>query len=187
VRTHLEIDRNIHMTSTTTTNESPGPTRSCTLPGGEVCGSERVDDLVNTWSIERDLLVVGIAEMSERELVVTALVRLESNFATGTSDGLGQLARGLLVLLRLVIHLEGTGATEDERSRDTGVARTSGRLSIVHIGRQNYSPLEDLLPLNLCAGEGHLDDLARFRAQHVAIAIFALHTKDGIFTRGIRM
>ena len=69
------------------------------LPGGEVCRSERMDNLVDTRSVERDLIVVGIAEMSERELVVTALVWLESDFATRASNSLGQLAGGLLVLL----------------------------------------------------------------------------------------
>ena len=87
------------MTSTAATNDSPSPTRGYILPSDEVRGSERVDYLVNTWSVERDPVVVGVAQMSERELVVTALIRLESNFATRTSNGLYQLARGLLILL----------------------------------------------------------------------------------------
>lgn len=186
MKTHLEIDRNFHMTSTAATNEPPGPTRGCTI-SGEVRGSERVDDLFNTWSVERNLLVVGIAEMSERELVVTTLVRLESDFATGTPNGLDQLARGFLVLLRLVIHLEGSGPAENERGRDPGVSRTSERLSMIYIDLQNCSPFVNFLPLNLRAGKGHLDDLAHFRAQHITVAILALHTKDGILARSARM
>lgn len=69
--------------------------------------------------------------MGKRELVVTALIWLKSDFAAGPSDSLGQVARGFIVLLRLVIHLEGAGATKDERSRDAGVARTSEGLSIM--------------------------------------------------------
>ena len=184
---YLEIDRNIHVTSTAATNEPPGPTRGCVLSGGEVRRSKRVDDLFNTWTIERNLLVIGIAEMGERELVVTTLIRLESDLATRTSNGFDQLARGFIVLLGSVINLEGTSTTENERSRDAGITRTSEKLSMIHIGLQNHSPLVDLLPLNFRAGEGHLDDLARFRAQHVAVTIIALDTKDGIFTRGTCM
>ena len=55
---------------------------------------------------------------------------------------------------------------------------------MAYIHLLKHSPLEDLLPLNLCASEGHPDDLACFRAQHVTVAILALHTKDGIFTGG---
>ena len=99
VGTHLEIDGDVHMTSTATTNKFPGSTRDHILPSGEVCRSERMDDLVDTRPVERDLIVVGIAEMSEREFVVTALIWLESNFATRASNSLGQLAGGLLVLL----------------------------------------------------------------------------------------
>lgn len=164
MKTHLEIDRNIHMTSATTTDESPGSTRGYIPSGGKVRGSEGVYHLVDARPVERDLVVVGITEMSERELVVTALVWLESNFATGTADGLDQLARGLLVLLRLIIYLEGAGTAENERSRDTCVAGASERLRILHTSLENHSPLVDLLPFDLCAGEGHLDDLARFRA-----------------------
>jgi len=134
LKTYLEVNRNIYMASTATTNEPLGPTRNYVISGGEVRRSERVDDLFNTRAIERNLLVIGIAETSERELVVTALIWLESNFATRTSDGLGQVARGLLVLLGLVIHLEGSGTAENERCRDTGIARTSERLSMIHIG-----------------------------------------------------
>jgi hypothetical protein len=142
------------MTSTAATNELLGSTRTCVLSGGEVRRSEWVDDLFNTRTVEWDLLVIGITEMSERELVVTALIRLESNFATRTSDGLDQVARGLLVLLEVVIHLEGTGTTENERCRDTGVARTSERISMMHVYLRNHPPLVNLLPLNLCTGEG---------------------------------
>ena len=175
------------MTSTAAANEPPGSTKDCVLPSGEVRGSERVDDLFDTWSVQRNLLVVGIAEMSERELVVTTLIRLKSNFATRTPNGLGQLARGFLVFLRLVIHLERTSPAKNKRSRDPSVSRTSERLSTMHIGLQDHSPLMDLLPLDLCAGEGHLDDLACFRAQHITIAILTLHTKDGVFTRSACM
>ena len=87
--THLEIDRNVHMTSAAATNEPPSSTRDHILPGGEVRRSERMDNLVDTRPVEGDLVVVGIAEMSEGELVVTALIWLESNFATRTSNGLG--------------------------------------------------------------------------------------------------
>jgi len=87
------------MTSTAATNELPGSTRDRILPGGEVRRSERMDNLVDTRSVEGDLVVVGIAEVSEGELVVTALIWLESNFSTRTSNGLGQLAGGFFVLL----------------------------------------------------------------------------------------
>ena len=87
--THLEIDRNVHMTSAAAANELPGPTRNHILPGGEVCRSKRMDDLVDTRPVEGDLVVVGVAEMSERELVVTALIWLESDFATRASNGFG--------------------------------------------------------------------------------------------------
>lgn len=187
VKAYLEIDRNIHVTSTAATNEPSGPTRGCILSGGEVRRSERVDNLVDAWPIEWDFLVVGVAETSERELVVTTLIRLESNFTTRTSDGLEQLARGFLVFLRFVIHLEWTGAAENEGSGNTGVTRASERLSMIHINLQNHSPLVNLLPLNLCTRKWHLDDLARFRAQHITIAILALHTEDSIFSRSTRV
>ena len=175
------------MASTAATNEPPSPTRSCVLSGGEIRRSEGVDNLFNARTVERNLLVIGITEVSEREFVVTALIWLESDFATGTSNSLDQVARGLLVLLGLVIHLEGTGTTKDERCGDTGVAGTSERLSMIHVGLQHHLPLVNLLPLNLCTGKRHLDDLARLRAQHIAITILALHTKDGVFTRSTRV
>ena len=87
--THLEIDRNVHMTSAAATNEPPGSTWDHILPGGKVRRSEGMDDLVDTRPVEGDLVVVGIAEMSERELVVTALVWLESNLATRASNCFG--------------------------------------------------------------------------------------------------
>ena len=121
------------MTSIAATNEPLSPTRSCVISGGKVRRSERVDDLFDTRAVERNLLVISIAEASECELVVTALIWLESNFATRTSDDLGHIARGLLVLLGLVMHLEGSGTAENERCRDTGVARTSERLSMIHL------------------------------------------------------
>ena len=120
-------------------------------------------------------------------LVVTTLIRLKSNFTTRTLNSLGQLARGFLVFLRLVIHLERTSPAKNKRGRDPSVSRTSERLSTMHIGLQDHSPLMDLLPLDLCAGKGHLDDLACFRAQHITVAIITLHTKDGVFTRSACM
>jgi len=133
VSTHLEIDRDVHMTPTATTNESPGSTRDHILSGGEFSRSERVDNLVDTRPVEWDLVVVGVAEMSECELVVATLIWLESDFSTRTSNGLGQLAGGLLVLLRLIIHLEGAGAAKDKRSRNTGITGTLERVSTVHV------------------------------------------------------
>ena len=41
------------MTSTAAANEPPGSTKGCVLPSGEVRGSERVDDLFDTWSVQR--------------------------------------------------------------------------------------------------------------------------------------
>ena len=174
------------MASAAATNESPGPTGGHIPLSGEVRRSERVDDLVDTWPIERDLVIVGIAKVSERELVVAALVWLESDFATGSSDSLGQFARGLPILLRLIIHLEGASTAENERGRHTSVARTLEGISTIRINLQNHSPLVNLLPFDLCTGEGHLDDPTRFWAQYITIAILPLHTEDGIFARSTR-
>ena len=58
---------------------------------------------------------------------------------------------------------------------------------MIYFRLRRYSPLVNLHPLNLCAGEGDPDDLARFRAQHVTVAILALHTEDGVFTGSSRM
>jgi hypothetical protein len=152
------------MAPTAAANEPPGPARGYVVSGGEICGSERVDNLFDTWPIQRDFLVISIAEMSKRELVVTTLIWLKGDFTTRSPNSLGQLAGGFLVLLRLVIHLEGTGATKNERSGDSSVTGTSENLSTVHIISRNRSPFVNLLPFNLGAGEGHLDDLTRFRA-----------------------
>lgn len=75
------------MASTTAANESPSPTRSCVFPDGKICGSERMDDLFNTRPVEWDL-VVSITEVSERELIMATLIRLEGDFATRPSKGL---------------------------------------------------------------------------------------------------
>lgn len=69
------------MASTTAANEPLGPTVSWVFPDCEVCGSERMDNLLNARPVEWDL-VIGIAKMSKRELVMTTLIRLEGDFVT---------------------------------------------------------------------------------------------------------
>lgn len=118
------------MAPTAATDNSPGPAGDDVLPSGEVRGGERVDGLFDARAVEWNFLVIGIAKVSERELVVTALIWLESNFAPRTSNRLDQLPGRLIVLLESIIHLEGTGTAEKERGRDAGVARTSGRINI---------------------------------------------------------
>ena len=174
------------MASTAATHDPPAPTRGRGVPGGEVRGSERMNNLFNTRPVEWDLLVIGVAKMSKGELVMATLIRLEGDFATGSSNGFEQLARSFLILPQLVIHLEGSSATKNKGSRDSSVARTPGRVSMVYVIPRNHSPLVNLLPFNLCAREGHLDDLASFRAENITVAILALYTKDSIFARHTR-
>jgi hypothetical protein len=121
------------MASAAAADESPGPTRGWVFSGGEVHGSKRVDNLFNTRPVEWDLVVIGIAEMSECELVMSTLIRLEGDFATRSPDGLEKLARSSLVLLQLVVHQEGTSATKNKRSRDSSVTRAPVRVSVAHI------------------------------------------------------
>lgn len=52
IDTYLEINGNIYMTSTAAANDPPAPTRSCAVPGGEIRGSKRMDDLFNARPVE---------------------------------------------------------------------------------------------------------------------------------------
>ena len=111
METHLEI--NVKLRGITfTVAEFLSPACSSNVVG-EVGSSLRVDNLIDGGAFKVDPLVVGIAEVSERDRVMTALRRLVCEFSTRASEDLGFLNSWFLVLANGVVNMERGCTVED--------------------------------------------------------------------------
>lgn len=85
-------------------------------------------DLVDAWSIKRHFFVVGVTELYKGVIIVTTVLRLQSELATRRRKCLEKIKRRLFVTLRAIIDLEWGCAVHDKGCRNPRVAGTAQTL-----------------------------------------------------------
>jgi hypothetical protein len=124
-KTHSEINFYInHVTGATINHPFTSRARSSIE---KFSSRKRVHDLINTWSIQPNFLVIRVAHLHERVDVVPTSLGLKSKFSTGISKRFDKISRLLFITLSLVVDLEGWSSMQDERRGDTRVSGAMNR------------------------------------------------------------
>lgn len=131
---------------------------------------------------------------------MTAVLRLECDDPSRGSECLHEITGVLFIPLGAIVNLEWRGTMEDQRRRDTSITRAICHIKYRHVDANEYIlPFVDAFPFNLSCGIRFLNNLARFRREHISIAVLrkhsvnvsqsvldtnlALDASDGIFAR----
>jgi hypothetical protein len=117
--THKQLDFNIHHISRAAV-DSPLGAGSNRVGDGR--GRKGVNNLIDAGPIQWHNFVVGVAEMGKCVLVMTAVGRLQRQLATRRGENLGELSRGFLVSLGVVVHSKRWRPVEDKRCCNAGIS-----------------------------------------------------------------
>lgn len=107
-----------------------------------------MNGLINAGTVQGNLLVIRVTEMKEGKSVMSALVRLDGEFASGVGEGLHMLLGCFLVSLDAVVHLEWCCTVHDQRSRHTSIARANQKSASTLRSRRRHVPFVNLLPFD---------------------------------------